>query len=291
MALLTCFPVVGQQLEPRAYSVSPVGVNAGVFSFGTLDGDITFDPSVPVTDVKTVLNRFDLAYFRSIDFFGRSGNFTVVLPYTEGDLSGNVSGEFTMIRRSGLRDPAVRLAVNLYGAPAMRLKEFAGYQQKWLVGASFVAVAPLGQYDPARLINPGANRWSLKPEIGVSRALGRWTLEFAGGAWFFTANNNVQGRKRTQQPIGSGQIHVIYNFKPRLWASFDGNYFVGGRSTLEGNLNADLQRNSRVGGTVSIPVGQRHSIKAGYSFGAFTTIGADFTSISLAYQYIWGGGI
>ncbi len=284
-------PLAAQQLEPRAYSVSPVGVNAGVFAFSTLDGDVAFEPTLPITNAKTVLNSFDLAYFRSINFFGRSGSCTVVLPYTEGSMEADVEGQFARIRRSGLRDPAVRLAVNLHGAPAMRLKEFASYRQKWLVGASFVAAAPLGQYDPARLINTGGNRWSFKPEIGVSRALGRWTLEFAGGIWFFTANDDFQGRKQTQQPIGAGQIHVVYTFKPRWWASFDANFFTGGRTTVQGVRNFDLQRNSRVGGTVSVRLTRRQSIKAAYSVGAYTTMGADFRSIALAYQYLWGGGM
>lgn len=289
--LVAALPASAQSLEPRAYSVSPVGVNAGVFAFSTLDGDVSFDPTLPIEDVKTVLNRFDFAYFRSIDFFGRSANFTVVLPYTMGTVEGKVFGEFQKVRRSGLRDSAVRFAVNLYGAPAMKLKEFAGFRQKWLVGASVVMAAPLGQYDPARLINTGTNRWSFKPELGVSRALGKWTLEFAGGAWIFTANRNFQGMTRTQKPIGSSQIHVVYTFRPRLWASFDANFFTGGRTAIDGVHRANLQRNSRVGGTLSIPLTKRQSLKAAYSFGARTTIGGDFSSILLAYQYLWGGGL
>jgi hypothetical protein len=45
-----------------------------------------------------------------------------------------------------------------------------------------------------------------------------------------------------------------------------------------------------VGTTASFPIAQRHSLKAAFSRGAYTTIGADFTSVSVAYQYTWGGG-
>ena len=289
--LLTVSALSGQQLEPQAYSVAPVGVNATVFSFSTMDGDVSFDPTLPIEDVKTVLNRYDLGYFRSINFFGRSGSVAAVLPYTEGDTEGVVSGSFEQIRRSGLRDPAVRFAVNLLGAPAMSLGQFANYRQKWIIGASFVVAAPLGQYDPARLINTGTNRWSFKPEIGVSRTIGRWTLELIAGVWLFTDNNDFLGTKRTQDPIGASQIHVVYTFRPRLWASFNVNFYTGGRTTVGGVLRADLQRNSRIGGMVSIPIAKRHSIKAGYSAGAYTTIGADHRSISVAYQFLWGGGL
>ena len=63
----------------------------------------------------------------------------------------------------------MRFAVNLYGAPAMDLEEFASYRRKTNVGASLVIVAPLGQYDPARFVNIGTNRWAAKPEVGLSR--------------------------------------------------------------------------------------------------------------------------
>jgi hypothetical protein len=289
--LLVGLPLAGQQLEPQAYAVSPVGVNAVVFAYSTMDGDVSFDPTLPIENAKTVLNRFDLGYFRSIDFFGRTASITALIPYTEGDTEGVVSGSFEQIRRSGLRDPAVRFAVNLLGAPAMRLPQFANYRQKWIIGASFVVAAPLGQYDPARLINTGTNRWSFKPEIGVSRTIRRWTLELIAGVWLFTDNKNFVGTKRSQDPIGASQIHVVYTFRPRFWASFNANFYTGGRTTVGGVLRADLQRNSRIGGMVSIPIAKRHSIKAGYSAGAYTTIGADHRSISVSYQFLWGGGL
>ena len=54
---------------------------------------------------------------------------------------------------------------------------------------------------------------------------------------------------------------------------------------------ADLQRNSRLGATISIPVTKRQSLKFSGSSGAVTNIGADFISIGVAYQYLWGGGL
>jgi hypothetical protein len=49
---------------------------------------------------------------------------------------------------NGLSDASFRLAVNLYGAPALTLPEFASYQQDLIVGASLRVFAPVGgQYD------------------------------------------------------------------------------------------------------------------------------------------------
>ncbi|MCM3870235.1 MAG: transporter [Pyrinomonadaceae bacterium] len=283
--------VAGQQLEPRAYSVSPVGTNIVAIGYGRSTGDIAFDPSLPVTDAKARINGALAGYFRSIDLFGRSANVSIALPYTWGNLQGNVAGQFQQARRSGLGDPAFRFAVNLYGAPAMDLKKFAAYRQKTIIGASVVVVAPLGQYDPAKLINLGGNRWAFKPEIGISRAVRKMYLDFYLGAWLFTPNNNSQGRLRKQDPIASSQFHLSYNAKPKVWVAFDATFYAGGRTSVNGVRANDLQRNSRVGGTVSYKLDRRQSVKFAYSRGAFTTIGADYQAISVAYQYLWGRGL
>jgi hypothetical protein len=283
--------VKGQQLEPRAYSVSPVGTNIIVVGYGRSTGDISFDPSLPITDASATINGAFAGYFRSLDFFGRSANVSVALPYAWGNLQGNVAGEFQQVRRSGLGDPSVRFALNLHGAPAMDLKKFSKYRQKTVVGVSVVVVAPLGQYDPAKAINLSGNRWAFKPEVGISRAVRKLFLDFYLGAWLFTPNNNFQGRTREQSPIASSQFHVSYNVKPKLWVAFDTTFYAGGRTTVNGVRSNDLQRNSRVGGTLSVKLDRRQSLKFAYSRGAFTNIGADFHAVSASYQYLWGRGL
>lgn len=281
----------GQELEPLAYSVSPVGVNIVGFGYGRSAGDLSFDPTLPIEDAEATINTTSLGYFRSIDFLGRSANVAVAIPYVWGSAQGRLAGDFQAITRSGLLDPRLRFAVNLIGAPAMNLKEFVGYRQKTNLGVSVVVVAPTGQYDPNKLINIGSNRWAFKPELGLSRAVGRWTLDLYGGAWLFTANANFQGQTRRQNPIGTAQFHASYTLRPRFWISFNANFFTGGRTTVDGVPRLDFQRNSRAGTTVSIPLNRRQSVKVAFSTGAFTTIGANFDSVAVTYQYLWGAGL
>jgi hypothetical protein len=282
---------VAQELEPRAYSVSPTGANFLVAGFARSAGDIDFDPALPIENASARLYSNFFAYGRSVDFLGRSASVAVTLPYLWGNLQGTISGAAVQARRSGLMNPAMRFSVNLYGAQAMDLEEFARYRRKTIVGASLAIVAPLGQYDPARLINIGTNRWAAKPELGISRRFGNWFFDLYLGAWFFSANQKFKGRVRTQDPIISTQTHVSYAFRPRLWAAFDTNFYTGGTTSIDGLRNRDLQRNSRVGGTISIPMTKRQSLKFSGSTGAVTNIGADFISIGVAYQYLWGGGL
>ena len=281
----------GQELEPRAYSVSPVGTNVVVFAYGRSAGDLSFDPTLPIEDAKASINAASVSYFRSFNFLGRSANVALAVPYLWGSAEGRLAGEFQAITRSGLPDPRLRFGINLVGAPAMDLKEFVNYRQKTNVGASLAVVAPTGQYDPNKLINIGSNRWAFKPELGLSRAVGRWVLDFYAGAWLFTANDNFQGQIREQDPIGTTQFHLSYNLRRRLWVAFDANYFIGGRTSVDGVRRLDLQRNSRVGTTFSVPLSRRQSVKVAFSTGAFTTIGADFNAFAIGYQYLWGAGL
>ena len=252
-------------------------------------GDIDFDPSLPIEDASAVLYGAFFSYGRTLDFFGRSANVAVTLPYLWGDLKGEVNGSPQQAHRSGFANSAARFSVNLYGAPAMDFEQFTQYRQTTNIGVSAVVVAPLGQYDPARFVNIGTNRWGVKPEIGMSRRVGRWYFDLYLGTWIFSANDNYQGRTRKQDPIGIAQVHVSYNLKPRLWVALETNYYTGGRTSIDGVARADLQRNSRLGATISIPVTKRQSLKFSGSRGAVTNIGADFVSIGVAYQYLWGG--
>lgn len=98
--------------------------------------------------------------------------------------------------------------------------------------------------------------------LGISKALGPWTFEGHAAATFFTENHDFfGGNNRAQKPLYSIQGHAIYAFESGVWASLDGTYFAGGRSTLNGALGNDLQSNWRVGGTLALPVDLRNSVK------------------------------
>jgi hypothetical protein len=199
-----------------------------------------------------------------------------------------VAGVPQAAHRSAWADPRLRLAINLYGAPAMTPKEYAAYRPATIIGTSLTVSMPLGQYDSAKLINVGKNLWAFKPDIGIYHALGRWTLEAAAGVWIFTDNTDYnRGQTKSQDPIGSYQGHITYTFRPRMWLAFDANYYTGGTTTVDGRVNQDLQKNSRMGLTFALPITKQQSLKFNASRGARTTIGADFTSYGVAWQTIW----
>ena len=294
--LLCLIPVAGaaQDLTPRAYFPAPVSTNAIVLIYAFATGEVLFDPTLPVTDVTAKIQSPVMSYYHAFNLAGRSANITGSIPFAAGNLRGKLVGEDRAIQRRGASDAVVRLGVNLRGGPARSAAEFVkGGRPRSLLGASVKVVLPTGQYDPARLINLGTNRWAFKPE--PSRWMGRVVIEGYGGVWFFTANDDFAGgaeglgAKRTQAPIGAWELHLSYDVNPRFWISLDANYWHGGRTSVNGVEGVTLQSNSRLGLTGSLPLTRRQSLKISYSDGLVIRAGGRFRILSAGWQYGWIG--
>ena len=188
-----------------------------------------------------------------------------------------------------MADIKAQFAVNLYGAGAMSRKEWIAFQRGTNLWASFTVSAPSGQHSPDKLINIGANRWAFKPEVAVTQVLGKWTGELYAGAVFFTDNPSFYPGtvNRAQAPLGAYQAHVIYNFRRNLWASFDGTYYHGGHTTLDGVSKNDNQSASRLGAALSWAVTPQHSLKVQYTKVETIRIGGKFDSLSFGYAFAW----
>jgi hypothetical protein len=287
--LLAAGSAASQDLEPRAYTAAPVGLSFLLVAAGHSTGAVLVDPSLPVEDVSARLNSLSVGGGTTVDFFSRTALIVALFPYVRADASGRVAETSSSVSRSGLADPRFKLSVNLLGGRALTAKEFVRAERPTILGVSLTAASPLGQYYPARLINLGSNRWAFKPEMGLSHQAGRWTIDGYAGVWLFTANNEFYtgASVRTQDPIVALQAHVSYTLKPRAWLAFDATWYSGGTTTIDGVSKADLQRNSRVGATVSFPLPRQQSLKIAGSAGTSTRVGAAFKTLLIAWQLSW----
>lgn len=284
-----------QDLAPRAYLITPVRSNAVTLNYALFDGNLDFDGAVPITDAKARVSVPVASYVRSLSVAGRSANVLAALPYAVGNFEGTVGNTQANVYRSGLGPVTLRFSVNLWGGPAMDGRQFMKWTQKWLIGSSIKVTPPTGQYDGTKLINIGINRWAFKPEIGVSRRWAHWVIDSYGGVWLYTTNSHFfskdtpsEIKSQTQNAMGSFEGHLSYDVRPRLWASFDGNFWFGGATSINGVLNPlTSNRNSRIGGTLSLPVSRHQSVKCSYSNGAYIRYGGNFQNVSVAWQYSW----
>lgn len=287
--MVTAGKTYAQELEPRAYTNAPVGINFALAGYNYSAGGVLFDPTIPLENADMRIHTALFAYARSIKLGGMSGKVDMILPYCW--LSGTADFEGEPVSRdvSGFADTRIRMSVNFVGAPALTLSEFKNYRQDLVIGACLQVYIPLSQYDPDRLVNIGTNRLTFKPELGISKTLGPLVLELTAGAMFFTVNHDFyQGKTRSQAPIPSLQGHINYNFKSGIWAALDGTYYWGGHTTMDGVEGDDLQKNTRLGCTFSFPMNLHNSLKILASTGVSTRTGTDYNSVGVVWQYRWG---
>jgi len=284
--------VHAQSMEPLSYTNSPIGLNFLIAGYGYQTGNVLVDPSLPLKNVKATVDTAFLAYSRVLDFWGESGSLALIVPYAWLSASGDVFEQQKNVDRTGLSDLTLKLSVNLFGAPALSLKDFANYHQDTIIGVSLLVTAPSGQYIQSKLVNIGTNRWSVKPEIGVSKAVAPWTFEGAASVTFFTDNDAYFGdNTRHQDALFAVQGHVIYNINRKMWCALDGTYYTGGRTSVNGSLDNDLQSNSRWGGTYAYSLARQNSIKLYFSSGVAARTGEEFRIYGIGWQYRWGAGL
>jgi hypothetical protein len=289
--LIAAWPYTGpaQELEPRFYSNAPVGVNVLVAGYAYSEGSVLVDPSLALDNADLAIDGPYLGYARSMSIGGRTGKFDAGIANACIEGSAEFEGEPVSRKVCGWSDAKLRFSLNFLGSPALSPREFAAYEQDLVVGATLLLSAPIGRYDPERLVNIGTNRWAARTELGMSKGLERWLLEASVSASFYETNSDFfGGRRRKQDPIYAFQAHVVRRLNRGVWVALDYIRYRGGQTETDGLADANLQSNARVGFTLSVPVARRHTLRLSASSGLLTRTGTDFDTIGLSWAYIWG---
>ena len=290
IALLNVLNSYAQDLEPRFLSAIPTGGNFVIASYGYSSGNILVDNSLPIEELNANLNNIVLGYARSFKLLNKLAKFDVIAPYSFGYFEGIVSDIDSSTSRNGFADPLLRLSMILIGAKPMGVSEFMKHEQKkFKLGATFRLRLPLGQYDPAKFINLGANRWGIKIGIAGSYTIRKKVvLEGHINSWFFTENKEFfNGNTIKQKPLVSAQMHVTYIFKPGVWIAVSGGTSGMGETIVNGIEKNDLQKNTRFGAAFAYRLNKNHALKIAFTSGVSTRYGADFNTVLVAYQFMW----
>lgn len=287
-------PAQAQDLEPRRWSHLPVGLNVIGAGAAWTGADIYFDPVLLIEDASADIYATGIGYVRSFGLLGRTSRIDVNLPYASGWWEGMVDGQFTSIRRRGFLDPRVRISVNLYGAPAMRGREYVAFRQENVVnttiGAALEVTLPLGDYNETKLINLGGNRVVYRPQLGILHQRGNLQLELTGSVFIFETNDEFwSGNRLKQDPLWFGQAHVIYAFKRGWWGSLSGGFAHGGRSTVSGSRKTDDRRTRYIALTLGAPISPQQSLKITFLTGdTHVSVGDKRNALLLGWSFTWG---
>lgn len=282
--------VKAQDLDPRAYSWLPEKTTTLFSGISYSWGDVLTEPSVSLQDVQADVEVAMLGVMRSFNISKFNSQLVVALPYAWAQASGKLNEQRNSITRSGFADMRIRWSVMFLGNPVQGSNLAANKKRKTVVGASLTLSAPTGQFYPNKLINIGVNRWSVRPEIGISQPIGKHFLfDLYAGVWFFTDNKVFfpGDATRSQKPLGTFQSHISYNIKPGFWVALDGTYYTGGTSSVDDVFNDDRQSNTRFGITAAVPLGRMNFIKISGSTGAVVRVGQDFNLVSIGWSKTW----
>jgi len=290
LALCWASCTYAQDTEPRRWAHLPTGVNVVGMGYGYIDGDIFFDPLLLIEDATFEMHKAGLVYMRTFGVLGRSARLDFTLPYIAGRWEGTVDSEFVKFRRRGPGDARMRFSMLLYGGPAETLQEFVKSEKSnTVVGAAVAVTMPTGKYNKDRLINMGANRWVVRPQIGVTHTRGKWTGEITGSVYLYADNKSFwQDTHLETDPLFALQGHLIYTFRPGLWTSLSTAYGWGGEATVNGDAKKNPSGNWLTALSFGFPVTSTQGVKIAWIRGrSQKPTGADLDSIALGYSIMF----
>ena len=297
IAILLCVlgsALSAQELTPRRWSHLPSDIN--IIGAGTVytTGDIYLDPVLQAEDVDMEFYTTAFRYIRTFELLEKSARIELAQGYRDAEWTGTVDGEERTVNADGATDTVLRLAMNLYGAPPLEGTEFGQYRKsvkksETIVGAGVIVTLPTGDYDNNRLLNISGNRYVIRPQLGVLHNRGKWSYEATIATWFYTKNDDFwNGNELEQDPFYTVQTHLIYTYKPGVWACASLGYGEGGESQINGVDKSDRKRNLAWALSAGYSFTPRFGIKAAYiGTETQTEKGFDSTNFALTASYVW----
>lgn len=291
--LFFAWPCLAEELEPRRWSHLPIDTNFAGTGYAYTEADIGFDPVLRIEDGQMEMHTWAAKYIRTFALFDKTARIGLLQAYREGRWSGLLDGIPKTVNRSGWSDTLLRFAINLYGAPPLQGKEYVAYRAatevETIVGAGLSVQLPTGDYMDDKLINLGTNRFTFQPQFGVVHTRGKWSTEATGTVALYSDNNEFfNGKKREQDPLYIIHGHLIYTFRPGLWAGASAGYDYGGRSTVDGTKKDDRKENLAWAFSFGFPVTRHLGVKMAYiATRTQKSVGFDSDTFTMGISTFW----
>jgi len=247
-AALLSFSVTAHAGSARDYLNAPIDSWLTTYN-ASYSASVTPEDGTDVSS-RTSSNVFgqSVVITRTMDFGGRTGGLSVVLPYVFADTK---SGTF-QASTNGLSDVGFLWQMNIFGGPALTREQFQSFIPQTFSSFHLYVGTPLGTYNPTSPINPSANRWTISPTVNYSYTpdQGRTWLETYVTALLFTDNDNFRvagAQTLSQNRILRLEEHVSHNLTDALWLSVDAYYNVGGETSIDGTGQDNMANTLRIG--------------------------------------------
>lgn len=286
------YRALAQFTDPHTYDNTAVGTNQLELSYTHVHANASIDTSLIVEGAKFNIDQGIIDYSHYFGLWQRMMWIEASLPIA--GLGGSVTG--TTIRGSvaGTGDSSYVLGALLKGGPALNVGQFENYRPTSTIGVSLTVTAPTGTYNAEKILNLGSDRWSFKPEVGLSHPFGseqKWQIEGYANAYFYTDNTSYHGREiLRQKPLPGIEGHLSYSFNDRLWASLDSRYSFRGKTFVNGVDQANGQQNFLLGSEMNLSLNSRNALVFVFAKALVHQNGPAVTGFSVKYDYTWGKG-
>jgi len=232
----------------RDYLNAPVDTWLATYSAGYTTSVTPEDGTDTVPGIRSNVFAQSLVLTRVMDYWGRTGGLSIVLPYAFIDTT---AGPFRA-STNGASDVGFLWQMNIFGGPALTREQFQSFIPQTFSSFHLLVTTPLGTYNPSSPINPSANRWMVSPTINFSYTPDQgWTwAETYVSARFFTDNDSYlvnDAQTLSQKPILRLEEHLSRNLSDSLWLSLDAYYNVGGETSVDGIDQDNMANTLRVG--------------------------------------------
>lgn len=276
---------------PRSYWKAPVNTHVFGLWYLRVSGNTSFATLQFDRDASTVADVGVGIYNGFFGLFGRSGIVFAGVP--AGQLNFELAGDPPDFEHtsSGLSDAMAILDLNLIGAPAMNIREFAEWRNGTVIDFNVAVKAPTGEYDSDRLLNLGSNNWAFRFGFPLTQGIGTWevgkrtTFELYPYIWFFTDNTDfLDGQTKSQDPMVQIETHLTRDLTRWLWASVGYLYLGGGDTEVDGRTSSGSLDGHYLGGTLAAQFESGFQLVGIYG-ATFDSGGIDYDLLRLEIQY------
>jgi hypothetical protein len=233
----------------RDYLNAPVDTWLLNYNAGHTTSVTPEDGTDTVPGVRSNVLAQSIVLTRIMDYWGRTGGFSLVLPYALIDTS---AGPFRA-STNGFSDIGFLWQMNIFGGPALTREQFQFFIPQTFSSFHLLVTTPLGTYNPTSPINPSANRWMISPTVNFSYTPDRgwtWIETYVSGRIFSDNRNYLVDGARTlsQKPILRFEEHLSRNVTDGFWLSVDAYYNLGGETSIDGIEQSNMANTLRIGG-------------------------------------------